>query len=193
MYKNEQVTLREDSSIKISLDIYESLGVNKYMCSTYCPCAFTKKASSWTTLLFSDPDYPLVFDQNSEIKTYQGCIEYYSVEANWDYSRANGDVSTEDLNEFYAFCKEFRGQDSYDGITKWVNFFETEYDCAGICSTAEFYWSRSIDEGKPTASCIDNIKSDLTNAFVGLGVTTLIAGIFLFFVFIMQYCLWRKY
>lgn len=60
--KYDGVTLSKDSNIKISLDIYESLGVNKYMCSTYCPCKFTMMAASWSTLLFSDPNFPLKFD-----------------------------------------------------------------------------------------------------------------------------------
>ena len=71
--------------------------------------------------------------------------------------------------------------------------FEDEYDCAGICPPARFYFTRSIDSGKPSSGCVESIKDEVTNAFTGLGITTLIAGIFLFFVFIMQYCLWRKY
>lgn len=74
-----------------------------------------------------------------------------------------------------------------------MTFFEDEYECAGICTTATYYWSRSIDLGKPTKDCVSSIKDDMSNAFLGLGACTLIAGIFLLFVFIMQYCLWRKY
>jgi len=76
---------------------------------------------------------------------------------------------------------------------KWIQFFEDEYDCAGICLPASFSFSKSIKNGRPTEGCIGAIKDDLNTAFLGLSVVTLLAGIFLFFVFIMQYCLWRKY
>ena len=74
-----------------------------------------------------------------------------------------------------------------------MEFFEDNYSCAGICKPALFSWSKSIDGGRPNSSCISSIKEDLNSDFMGLGVATLISGIFLFFVFIMQYCLWVKF
>lgn len=180
------VTLNEDSNIVISIDIFESLGVNSYMCSTYCPCAETNAEASWGTENF-------VTSSTSDIKSYQDCIEYYAQTENQDYNRATPVVTETDLAYFYAFAEEFRGQSTYDDIVKWIAFFEDEYDCAGICTPARFYFTRSIDSGKPSSGCVESIKDEVTNAFTGLGITTLIAGIFLFFIFIMQYCLWRKY
>lgn len=76
---------------------------------------------------------------------------------------------------------------------EWIEFFETEYTCAGICTPAVFYWSQPITLGKPTKSCVNSIKDDLTDSFTGLAATTLVSGILLFFIWIMQYCLWRKF
>jgi len=76
---------------------------------------------------------------------------------------------------------------------EWIEFFETEYSCAGICEPVMFYWSKSIELGIPTKSCVNSIKDDLTSSFTGLAGATLASGILLFFVWIMQYCLWRKF
>lgn len=170
-----QTQLSSDSNISISLDIYNSLGVNQYMCSEYCPCAPTQAAASWSNM-DRTPNF------TGDIKTYQGCIEKYANPAN--------QVGT---SSFYGFCEEFVGQANYNDIVKWIKFFEDEYDCAGICQPATFYFTQSIDKGRPKSGCITSVKDDITSAFTGLAITTLIAGIFLFFVFIMQYCLWRSY
>ena len=74
-----------------------------------------------------------------------------------------------------------------------VTFFEDTYDCAGICEPALFYLSKSVEKGKPTGSCIGNLKDELNDEFAGLGGATLAAGIVLFGTWIMQYCLWTKY
>ena len=96
--------------------------------------------------------------------------------------------------EFQAWAEGFVGQTTYDTISDWIKFFEDEYDCAGICEPSYFYWSKSVvTSGKPSSSCISSIKDNVTSAFMGLGIATLVAGIFLMFVFVMQYCLWRKY
>lgn len=76
---------------------------------------------------------------------------------------------------------------------EWVEFFEDEYTCAGICSPALFYWSKSIELGRPTEACVGSIKDDLTESFLGLAVATLVSGFLLFFIWIMQYCLWKKF
>ena len=76
---------------------------------------------------------------------------------------------------------------------EWIEFFEEEYTCSGICTPALFYWSKSIDLGKPSKSCVNSIKDDLTDSFTGMAIATLFSGILLFFIWICQYCLWRKF
>jgi len=94
---------------------------------------------------------------------------------------------------FGTFATKFRDQEDFNVIMEWIEFFENEYTCAGICSPAMFYWGLSIETGKPISSCIKSIKDDLTDSFKGLGVATLVSGFLLFFIWIMQYCLWRKF
>lgn len=55
------------------------MGVDEYMCSSYCPCITTSKAKQWLNSPPVDRSEPLVF--NGKIKTYKQCIESYK-----DYS-----------------------------------------------------------------------------------------------------------
>jgi len=56
-----------------------------------------------------------------------------------------------------------------------------------------FYLTRSVEDGKPTGSCIGNLKDELNREFAGLGAATLISGFLLLIIFMCQYCLWCKY
>jgi len=94
---------------------------------------------------------------------------------------------------FFEFAKRFRDQTDFIDIKEWVEFFEDEYECAGICKPALFNWIQAMDEGIPTKSCVSSVKDDLTGSFMGLGICTLVSGFLLLFIWIVQYCLWRKY
>ena len=75
----------------------------------------------------------------------------------------------------------------------WIAWYEDTYDCAGICKVAAFYWTKNPATSRPSQSCINSLKDDITTPFLGLGVATMICGFLLFFIFIMQYCLWKSY
>ena len=53
-----------------------------------------------------------------------------------------------------------------------------------------FNWSKSIESGPPTESCLDAILDKLNIRLIIMGVVSLIDGYFMIFVFIMQYFLW---
>ena len=95
--------------------------------------------------------------------------------------------------QFYEFAKRFREQGDFTEIKEWIIFFEEEYECAGICKPALFNWYTAVTGGKPTQSCVSAVKDDLTGSFMGLGIATLVSGVLLFFIFLCQYCLWKKY
>ena len=72
-------------------------------------------------------------------------------------------------------------------------FFENTYDCAGVCQPALFSLGKSVELGRPNASCIGSLKDELNSEFGGLGAATLISGVLLMLTFVFQYCLWYKY
>jgi hypothetical protein len=162
------------SEVTISFDIYSALGMNEYMCrQEHCPCAPGAWSASWN-------DSPLSPQLNfaGTIKSYKECMTNPPATSSTDFKN---------------FASGFTSQADYSDVSAWISFFEDEYDCAGICTPAQFYWGKSIESGRPTQSCIGKMKDSISSPFKGLAVATIICGIFLFFIFIMQYCLWRKY
>jgi len=173
--------------VTYSFDIYESIGINKWMCTTECPCEPN------ASVMYSNIDFSLyksaenrgnvasiITAPTGSVVTYKNCI-------------ANAADPVTSADEFKTFAKNFRSQTDYDGLVKWMDWFEDTYDCAGICNVAAFYWTKNPAIARPNQSCISSLKEDITTPFLGLGIATVICGILLFFIFIMQYCLWRSY
>ena len=94
---------------------------------------------------------------------------------------------------FYGFATEFSKQGDFKDIESYLEFFENEYSCAGICKPALFYMMQEVDQGIPKESCLTGIADGLKTSLLGVGGAALASGIFIFFTFIFQYCLWRKY
>ena len=161
-----------DQSVVISFDIYDALYVDTYMCSTDCPC----KAGSHTTSWAGVNPIP-VFTDTGTFTTYKECVSAPPATAS---------------ATFKALAGSFTSQANYADVAEWISYFEDEFECAGICSKANYYWGKSVEAGRPSASCIGKIKENISSPFKGLAVATIICGLFLFFIFIMQYCLWKK-
>ena len=110
-------------------------------------------------------------------ETYQACINSYDETA---------------TTAFGQWASKLNSQSNFDEIMEWITFFEDEFDCAGVCTPAKFYWSKSVTLGAPTESCVESIKDELTTAFLGLGGACLVSGFILLCNFLLQYCLWSK-
>lgn len=126
-----------------------------------------------------------------DVKTYDSydqCIEKVE-DGSLPENMKLGYTSTK---AFHNFAKSFRESGEFQKTKDWIEFFEKEYECAGICEVALFTWISNVDTGKPQKSCVSSVKDDLTASFMGLGITTLISGILLFFIWLCQYCLWKK-
>lgn len=95
----------------------------------------------------------------------------------------NSNAGGSDL-KFKAFASGMREQKNIMEIMNWISFFEDEYNCTGICKAASFYWSKSIELGKPTISCIKGLKDGISKAFLGIGICAIVAGGLLWFVWI---------
>ena len=121
--------------------------------------------------------------------TFDECIENVQ-DGSVAENMQNGYTGTK---AFFEFAKNFREQGDFSEIKEWVEFFEDEYECAGICEKALFNWIQNVDEGIPKKSCVSSVKEDLEASFMGLGISTLITGVLLFFIWLCQYCMWRKF
>lgn len=157
------------------------------MCTDDCPCKEldATAATNWIQFHASVKGFAENRSQTGYVTkaggyaTYKACVD----------ATDNTGAST----FFQEFAKSFREGSSYKEISDWIKFFEDEYDCAGICEVAGFYWSKDIAAGPPKTSCLPEIRDGLSSAFTGLGAVSFITGIFLLLIFIFQYCLWKKY
>ena len=191
-----QSTETSGVTISYSLDIYDSIKINDYMCTNFCPC----KPGDWVTGFAGKRTW--------EKETYTVTQQGVSATVDWTLTdNFTGDfVNFKDClrapekgvhpyqsTYFKEYANGLTEQSLFDDVMDWVKFFEDEFECAGICEKSLFSTSASIEAGVPTKHCLDGIQDGLSNAFLGLGVSSLIAGIFLFFIFFFQYCLWRKF
>jgi len=177
------VTCDEDynADIKFTLDVYEAMKIGDNMCSENCPCLQNVATrNKWEELDKEEFDRCRDFNWSGTFTTYKQCIEETAA------------LPTAATN-FQRFAKELEAKDSWSTVKDLVIFFEDTYDCAGICQPAIFYFSKSIELGLPTGSCVGNLKDELNDEFGGLGAATLVSGILLMLTFVFQYCLWYKY
>jgi len=172
--------------IEVSLEIYKSIRIDEFMCSQECPCPVTAKSTEWTgltstELALSNRSANVFTFQDSSVgqtfETYKACIE--------------SETGSPSQSEYFkAFAKAFRDQGNFSDVMEFIEFFESEYQCAGICTEALFSWSVSVTQGRPTETCLISIKDDISTVFMILGLVTFLSGVLLLCVFVCQYCLW---
>lgn len=152
-----------------------------------CPCDTSGATGGWNELTAD-----VLTDKYESTRSAGSFYFADGGYANYDaciLGAKQGEVS----DEFFAFAEAFRNQDDFAAIEDFIEFFEKEYACAGICTPALFYFKLDVSEGVPGGSCLLSIQDDLKTSLLGVGGAALASGIFLFFTFIFQYCLWRKY
>jgi hypothetical protein len=70
-------------------------------------------------------------------------------------------------------------------LSKFLNFIESEYNCAGICSPPLFYYSKSISNGPPKRGCINLMVKDIAPALSSLGQVLIVSGVL---IILMIFC-----
>jgi hypothetical protein len=74
-----------------------------------------------------------------------------------------------------------------------LTYFESKYTCSGICRPGLFYYSLTLDKSFPTTNCLGYLKQEIGNNMAYLGITSIVVGGLLFFIWIFQYCLWKRF
>lgn len=85
----------------------------------------------------------------------------------------------------YIDCASNATDVSNNSALKLVQYFEQKYACSGICKTPLFYYSLDLSVGIPSTTCLMSLKSEVQQSVGYLGVTGLIIGIIMFFVWIV--------
>lgn len=76
---------------------------------------------------------------------------------------------------------------------KVIGFFEKKYTCSGFCNPGLFFNSLDLSVGIPSEGCLQHLKAEIGNTMTYIGVTAIIIGILMCFVFVAQYSLWCDY
>ena len=76
---------------------------------------------------------------------------------------------------------------------KFLDYFEKQFTCSGVCKTSMFYFTLKLEVGPPTTTCLTHMKEVISNNLTYMGMTSTVCGLIMIFTWICQYCLWRKY
>ena len=74
-----------------------------------------------------------------------------------------------------------------------IKYFESKYVCSGICNSALFYYSLTVELGPPQVTCLRYLKEEVGDNLTYLGVSAILAGIVMFLIWLAQYSMWCKH
>lgn len=122
--------------------------IDKYMCSTQCPChpdgvQFLTKWSLEDQTLFSDSSK---YSFDGTIKNFYECYQKLV---------QDGNVSED--------------QKIKDRDLKLIKDFEINMNCIGICETPKFWFFRDYQVGPPSMNCVTSIKNEIDESKGALG------------------------
>lgn len=73
---------------------------------------------------------------------------------------------------------------------KLIKFFEGEFICSGLCKPNLFYFSLSIEKGKPIITCVESLMEKVNDDILLLGLVYVSIAITMFCILGCQYPLW---
>ena len=62
-----------------------------------------------------------------------------------------------------------------------------------MCNSALFYFSLRLSAGVPSQTCLGSMKKHIGSNLTYLGITSVVTGVVMFGVWIMQFALWWDY
>jgi hypothetical protein len=65
---------------------------------------------------------------------------------------------------------------------KILKYFETKYQCSGICTPSLFYYHLELNEGIPSTTCLSYVKEEVGDSLSYLGITALVTGVMMFLI-----------
>ena len=92
----------------------------------------------------------------------------------------------DELNEIFAKPETQQG-------LQFIEYFEKNYQCSGICETAMFYYTLNMEDGPPVETCNRYMKEFVSSNLTMVGIVTFLAGLVMLCLHCCQYNLWKKY
>jgi hypothetical protein len=153
--------------------------VNRWMCTSQCPCAANSYSQGYSSI---DESY-LNYHGRTSVPGTQGKLPITTVPANgltsWGQCWNNTIRARADKNI----------TQSMDSYMKVMRLLEPQYGCSGACIPALFWFTKTIDT-MPKDGCLLQVATDLSATYVFPGWATIISSIIMLLIFIFQYTLW---
>lgn len=130
-----------------SIDVDRTLGplINKYMCSSRCPCKDFDEKSAWESIgnlpliqkYGRDPEkHPFKFDsKKGKYDNFRECFESAK--------------SYKGKDAFFKFAKDVVNSQQYKESADFVSAVEDKFACSGFCTPNLFFFDKSISAGLP--------------------------------------------
>ena len=142
--------------VNISLGLYDLIGINQLMCSKNCPCKDIPNKNEWTDLSAEElketyrRELPFVFSKSEPaFSSYSECLKSRALLSSWEVGRYTEKQELNPTYRFWYFAKAFSEQIDFPQVEHWIEFFESSYNCAGICKPALFSYNANIEAGIP--------------------------------------------
>lgn len=162
------------------LDTNMLFQVNRYMCTSDCPCDASAFNSGYGNVAQANFTYhgrtktpgtpgklPITTVQSGGMTSFQQC---------WNSTRAN--KTTDD-----------KLKTSMISYLKVMNVLEAQYNCSGACIPALFWFTKPISS-MPNQGCLSDVTSDLVKTYTLPGWMCIVASLIMTLIFIFQYTLW---
>ena len=193
--------------------------VSARMCSNICPCDLdfdeeqSEEKAAWLAVLNdgeklaefdrclrTDPDCelekqiiytdgtgPTILEMTGyEMDSYSSFFRCFDDLK--DGKRDTEQVSEEDVKKYEKMAQ---GKEYQAGFNL-VKSFEKRFDCSGICDTQLFYYTRPMNKGPPTSTCILHMKNAIANNLTYMGMASTMCGLIMVFMWLCQYTLWKR-
>ena len=158
------------------------------MCSRECPCPNVPNKNTWLDL---DEEYLNKIGRTGLKISTQGYTEFdFSGEGAIVYRKFSDcykDILAGKTSRVQPEVAEFRNRWKENQLSlavDFANYFETTYQCSGICESAIFFYALEVIEGKPDKVCLMFLKEEVQSNLSYMGVASIVAGLVMLFTFI---------
>ena len=141
-------------------DVY--IDANKVFCSHSCPCSAQPEKSGYSSGEFVEGSARNIFECNP-------CesLDAFMV-----------DLCMQGKTESNRFTQSYFGKDQQQYF-KFLEWMETEFSCAGLCTKVESYTFSDVNNGDPEGSCREKLKNWIEETLMTYFIVSGIISVFL--------------
>jgi len=116
--------------------------------------------------------------------TFKECFEDLK-----EGKRDTSQVPEEEVEKY----KQLYESDEFNTAIGFIDYFEDEYECSGICSEAMFFYTLPLSDGPPSTTCLSHMKAKIKHNLTYMGIAGTLAGLIMVITWLLQYLLWKNY